>query len=147
MKKLFILSSFLFISYAGFSQEAGIRGGDVLGNDIALDLILRSSSATRIHADLGFGSNFGLEVLFDFVNRGLGDGGLSFYLGLGPSFLFTEDFLWGLSAEAGLEFHFNNLPLAIGADWRPTYYFDDNIDFEAGGWGVNARFDFGGRGE
>lgn len=145
MKRILILVSFVCMSYVGFSQEVGARWGDVVGNDIALDMILRSSASTRMHADLSFGNDFGLEILFDFVNRPIGKGALSFYIGLGPSMLFTENFLIGLSAEAGLEYHFNSLPIAIGADWRPTYFFEGS-DFETGGWGVNARFVFGGGG-
>ena len=143
MKKPLLLISFLFFTYAAFSQEVGVRWGDVVGNDVALDLMLRSGGGNRIHADLSFGNDFGLEVLWDVFYRPLGDSPLYMYLGIGPSMLFTDDFLIGLSAEAGLELRFNKLPLAIGADWRPTYFFGDNADFSTEGFGVNARFVFG----
>jgi hypothetical protein len=146
MKKLLVLSSFLLISYAGFSQEAGVRFGDVLGNDIALDLML-NTGGNRLHADLSFGNDFGLELLWDVLYKPLGSSNIYWYLGLGPSMLFSDDVLFGISAEAGLEYRFANLPLVLGADWRPTYFFVDDGSFESGGWGVNARFVFGGRGE
>lgn len=143
MKKLFVLLAFVFSSYVGFSQEIGARFGDVLGNDIALDMMLRSGGGHRLHADLSFGNDFGLELLWDVLYRPLGNSNLYWYVGIGPSMLFTDDFLFGLSAEAGLEFRFDKLPIAVGADWRPTYFFGDNADFSTGGWGVNARFVFG----
>ncbi len=146
MKKLLVLSSFMLISYAGFSQEIGARWGEVLGNDIALDAILRSGDGHRIHVDLSFGNDFGLEVLWDFLYRPLGDTPLYWYVGVGPSVLFSDPLYFGISGEAGLEFRFNKLPIVIGADWRPTYYIVDVSDFETGGFGVNARFVFGGRG-
>jgi len=145
MKKLLVLTSFILCSYAGFSQEIGARWGDVLGNDIALDAILRSGDGHRIHVDLSFGNDFGLEILWDLLYRPLGDSPLYWYVGVGPSMLFSDPFFFGISGEAGLEFRFKKLPIAIGADWRPTYFFVDESEFETGGWGVNARFVFGGR--
>ena len=142
MKKLLILSSFLFISYAGFSQELGVRLGDVLGNTIALDAVFGSGEFHRIHADLSFGSDFGLEVLWDFVYRPFGGEAFYYYLGVGPSMLFGDNFLFGISGEAGLEYHFRSIPVAVGADWRPTYFLSDEATFEAGGFGFNARFVF-----
>src|SRR5688572_6669234 len=143
MKKLIVLASFVLCSLSSYSQEVGVRWGDVLGNDIALDMMLRSGGGNRLHADLSFGNDFGLELLWDIIYRPLGNSNLYFYIGLGPSMLFSDDFLFGLSAEAGLEYRFAKLPIAVGADWRPTYFFGENADFETGGFGVNARFVFG----
>jgi len=144
MKKLLVLSSFLFMSYAGFSQEVGVRFGDVLGNDIALDMMLHTGSGNRLHADLSFGNDFGLELLWDILHKPFGNSNFYWYLGLGPSMIFGDDFVIGVSAEAGLEYRFASLPLVIGADWRPGYFFlSDNSYFEEGGFGINARFAFG----
>jgi hypothetical protein len=142
MKKLLVLASFVLCSYAGFSQEIGARWGEVLGNDIALDMMLRSGDGHRLHADLSFGNDFGLELLWNVI-RPLGNSNLNWYIGLGPSMLFSENFLLGISGELGLEYRFAKLPLAIGADWRPTFFIIDETEFESGGFGVNARFVFG----
>ena len=143
MKKLIVLASFVLCSLSSYSQEVGVRWGDVLGNDIALDMMLRSGGGNRLHADLSFGNDFGLELLWDVIYRPLGNSNLYFYIGIGPSMLFADEFLFGLSAEAGLEYRFAKLPIAVGADWRPTYFFCEDCDFETGGFGVNARFVFG----
>lgn len=142
MKKLLVITSFLLCSYAGFSQEIGARWGDVLGNDIALDMMLRSGDGHRLHADLSFGNDFGLELLWNVIQP-LGNSSLNWYIGLGPSMLFSENFLLGISGELGLEYRFEGLPIAIGADWRPTFFIIEDTDFETGGFGVNARFVFG----
>ena len=143
MKKLIILASFLCCSYIGFSQELGVRFGDVLGNTIALDGMFNTGDFHRIHTDLSFGNDFGLEVLWDFVYRPFGGEAFYYYIGVGPSILFGEgSTLFGISGEIGLEYRFNGAPLAIGVDWRPTYFLGDNSNFEPGGFGVNARFVF-----
>jgi hypothetical protein len=142
MKKLLVLTSFIFFSYAGFSQEIGVRFGDVLGNDIAMDAIFNSGKFHRLHADFSFGSDFGLEILWDFWYKPFGGEAFHYYLGMGPSMLFGDDFFLGFSGELGLEYHFKSVPIAVGADWRPTFFVVNDDSFEAGGYGVNARFVF-----
>jgi len=142
MKKLLILSSFIFCSYIGSSQELGVRFGDVLGNNIALDAMFGSGEFHRLHADLSFGNDFGLELLWDFVYRPFGGEAFYYYIGVGPSFLFSNDLLFGISGELGVEYHFNGVPIAVGADWRPTFFLTPDSNFEAGGFGFNARFVF-----
>ena len=141
MKKLLVLTSFVFFSCAGFSQELGVRFGDVLGNNIALDAVFSSGKFHRLHADFSFGSEFGLEILWDFFYLPIGEN-FNYYLGLGPSMLFSDPFYLGFSGELGLEYHFSNLPIAVGADWRPTFYVVNDSSFEAGGFGINGRFVF-----
>ena len=143
MKKLLVVLALVLTGYSGFSQEIGVRWGDVLGNDIALDMMLRSGEAHRLHADVSFGDDVGVELLWDFAYRPLGGEAFFLYAGLGPSMLFAEDFWLGISGEIGLEYRFNGVPIAIGADWRPTFWIIDDTDFRAEGFGVNARFIFG----
>jgi len=143
MKKLLVLASFVLCSYAGSSQEVGVRWGEVLGNDIALDMMLRSGGGHRLHADLSFGNDFGLELLWDVLYRPLGSSNLNWYVGVGPSMLFSDPFFFGISGEVGLEYRFAKLPIALGADWRPTWQIVEDSNFETGGFGINARFVFG----
>lgn len=142
MKKLIILSSFLCCSYFGYSQEIGVRFGDVLGNNLALDAMFNTGDYHRIHVDLSFGNDFGFELLWDFAYRPFGGEAFYYYIGVGPSILFTDPSVFGISGELGLEYRFNTAPLALGVDWRPTYFLGDNSNFEAGGFGFNARFVF-----
>ncbi len=142
MKKLLFISSLMFCSYFGFSQELGVRFGDVLGNTLALDGVFGSGEFNRIHADLSFGSNVGFEILWDFVYRPFGAEAFYYYIGIGPSMLFSDPLLFGISGEAGLEYHFRSIPVAVGADWRPTYFVTKPSNFEPGSFGFNARFVF-----
>jgi hypothetical protein len=146
MKKLLVIISFVLSGYVGYSQEFGVRFGEVLGNNVALDMVFRSGEFNRIHADLSFGNDVGLEVLWDLVYRPLGGEAFNWYLGFGPSMLFSDPFLFGISGEVGLEYRFASVPIAVGADWRPTLFLVEETEFETGGFGFNVRFVFGGGG-
>ena len=155
MKKLVVLTVFALCSCSIFSQELGIRGGSVLGNNIAIDAMLKSGKFNRLHVDVSFGDNgnddgkanggVGVELLWDFLYRPLGGEAFYWYLGAGPSVLFADPFWLGISGEAGLEYRFKTVPIALGADWRPTFWIIDNTDFSGGGFGFMARFVFGGK--
>jgi hypothetical protein len=143
-KLLLLLALTTFFSYSSKAQEVGIRWGDVVGNDFAIDGVFGLGEFSRIHADVSFGNGVGVEALWDFLYRPLGES-FNWYVGAGPS-LYIDDPLWlGISGEVGLEYHFDGAPIAIGADWRPTFFLIDDTDFEAGGFGVNIRYVFGGR--
>ena len=143
MRKI-ILSSLLFFGFTFNSnaQEIGIRFGDAVGNDVAIDAVFSSSQYSRIHADVSFGSGVGVEVLWDFMYRPLGSSDFKWYLGVGPSALIDDPFWLGISGEAGIEYRFKEAPIVLGADWRPTFWIIDDSDFRAGGFGINARYVF-----
>jgi hypothetical protein len=145
MKKLFFITAFTLFSSLGFSQEIGVRFGDVLDNNVALDGIIRIGEFNRVHADISFGSGVGIEALWDFLYRPLGGEAFNWYLGAGPSMLIDDDlFLFGFSGEIGLEYRFNTVPIAVGLDWRPTLFIVEETEFDAGGFGLNVRFVIGG---
>ena len=143
MKKLLVLSAFFVASFTSASaQELGIRFGDVLGNDVAIDGVFSLGEFSRIHADVSFGDNVGVEALYDFLYKPLGDTpGLNWYIGVGPSLLFADNFVMGVSGELGLEYHFD-FPMAIGADWRPIFVIVEDTDFSADQFGLNLRYVF-----
>lgn len=148
MKKIIVLTAILIGSMTvSKAQELGIRFGDVLGNDVAIDGVFSLGEFSRLHADVTFGdqagqSTFGVEVLYDFLYKPLGDTpGLNWYVGAGPSVLFANDTWIGASGELGLEYHFD-FPLAIGADWRPTFWLIQDTDFIADSFGMNLRYVF-----
>ena len=145
MKKIFLLAAFTVFSYVAFSQELGIRFGDVVGNDVAVDAIFQTGKFNRLHADVSFGSGVGFEVLWDFLYRpfNVEKAAFNWYVGVGPSMLFDDPFWLGVSGETGVEYRFGGVPIALGADWRPTFYIIDDTDFHGGGFGVNARWVFG----
>ncbi|WP_084370384.1 outer membrane insertion C- signal [Reichenbachiella faecimaris] len=149
MKKILVLTVvFVSILSSARAQEVGIRLGDVLGNDAAVDAIFSIGDFSRIHADASFGKQFGestvgLEVLYDFFYKPVGDvPGLNWYIGVGPSVLIANDLFLGASGEIGIEYHFD-FPLALGADWRPTFWLIEETDFRGDSFGINARYVFG----
>jgi hypothetical protein len=144
MKKLFTVLALVLASQVAFSQEVGIRFGDVLGNDVAIDAIFKTSQFSRIHADVSFGNGVGVDVMWDFLYKpfSIEGEGFNWYLGAGPSIYINDPFYLGVSGEVGIEYQFK-FPMAIGIDWRPTFWLIEETDFHAGGFGVNLRYVFG----
>lgn len=143
MKKLILV----FIFFCSFqlvrSQEIGIRFGDVTGNDVAVDGVFSSGKFSRIHADVSFGNGgVGADALWDFIYKPIDGDNLKWYLGAGPSVFIGDDFLLGASGEVGLEYRFDEVPIALGLDWRPTLWIVEETDFHAGGFGLNVRYVF-----
>lgn len=144
MKKLLTVSCLVLFAHFGFSQEVGIRFGDVLGNDVALDAVFKTSQFSRVHADVSFGNGVGIDVLWDFLYKPFQVEGEGFhwYMGVGPSAYIDDPFWFGVSGEVGAEYQFK-FPMSLSIDWRPTFYIIENTDFHAGGFGVNLRYVFG----
>ena len=144
MKKLLVICAFITFSKAATAQEVGVRFGDVLGNNVALDLLL-NTGASNLHADISFGSDVGLELLWQFFVEPLSaDENFNLYIGAGPSLLFSDPLFFGFSGEFGLYYQFEGVPISLSADWRPTLWIVENTDFDATGFGFNVRFVFGG---
>jgi hypothetical protein len=139
-----LLTILILIGISEFTQaqEVGIRFGDAFGGHYAVDAVFSTSGFSRIHADVSFGNDgVGVEALYDFYTQPLGSG-FDWYIGAGPSAFLGDPFLLGVTGEIGLEYHFD-IPLAIGADWRPTFIIIEDTDFEAGWFGFNVRYVFG----
>lgn len=141
-KYILILIVGISLSQTTNAQEIGVRFGDALGNQssVAIDGIFALGKLNRIHADVSFGNGVGVEALYDFINAPIGGEALSLYAGVGVSLFLGDPFLLGIPGEIGIEYHFNNLPLALGADWRPVFIIVENTDFSASGFGFNVRF-------
>jgi len=143
MKKLLLLLPFLFLGKFAAAQELGLRFGDVTGNAVAVDGVFSVGEFSRVHADLSFGNGVGVEALYDFLYKPLGAEAFNWYVGAGPSLLIDDPFYLGVSGEVGLDYHFNEVPLSLSADWRPTFTLIEKTDFWAGGFGLNVRYVFG----
>jgi len=141
MKKFFIIA---FLAFAGINyasaQEIGIRVGDVVGGNAAVDFVM-PFKAGRLHADLSFGNGVGVEALYDFLFNEIGSG-FYYYVGAGAYTVIGDPFRLGLVAEGGVEYRFEGAPIALGLDWRPSFQILDNTDFHVGGFGFNARWVF-----
>lgn len=147
MKYLKILALVLFFgltaSLESNAQELGIRFGNFYGNNVAVDGVFALGQFSRIHADVSFGSGVGLDVLWDPIYRPVGSSEFNWYLGVGPSLYFDSPFSLGVAGEVGIEYAFNEVPIVIGVDWRPTLRIIENTDFFADVFGLNVRWRFG----
>ena len=124
------------------AQEVGIRFGDVVGGNFAVDAVFGLGQFSRIHTDVSFGNDgVGVDALWDFLYKPLGPG-FNWYVGVGPFAYLGDPFILGAAGEIGIEYHFE-IPLAIGVDWRPSFAIVENTDFEAGWFGLNIRYVFG----
>lgn len=125
------------------AQEVGVRFGGTNGaGGAAIDAVFGVGSG-RIHADLGFyKEGVGVDVLWDLLYRPLSGEAFNWYLGVGPTTFIGDDFWLGISGEIGLEYRFSSVPIAIGADWRPTLWVVEETKFGADSFGLNIRFVF-----
>lgn len=139
--KVLILLVFTIVATTNINaQEIGIRGGDLSGGNIALDAVLLTGDFSRIHADVSFGEDIGVDLIWDFIYRPLVDETFYFYSGIGPYFLFTDPFTMGAAGEVGFEYRFDSVPIALGIDWRPLLSITEETEFIPEGFGFNVRF-------
>ena len=148
MKKVLIVFALLTATLAvSQAQEIGIRFGSFTGHGgVALDGIFATGEFSRIHGDLSFGRGIGIDALWDFIYRPLGNEAFDWYLGAGP-FLFipfdsANDFGLGAIGELGLSYTFASVPISISGDWRPYFRLLETTNISFGGFGVNVRFVF-----
>lgn len=127
------------------AQEIGVRFGDIsAGNNFAIDGVFGVGQFSRIHADVSFGNGgVGIDALWDFIYRPLGNEAFNWYLGVGPYMRIDDPFWLGVTFEGGLEYRFETVPLALGIDWRPSVSIIEETDFHANGFGLNIRYVFG----
>ncbi|TCP26851.1 hypothetical protein EV195_102193 [Tenacibaculum skagerrakense] len=143
MKKLILSVMFMgLFSLTTSAQEIGIRFGDVTGGKVAIDAVFSAGKYSRLHADVSFGDGVGVDLLWDFIYRPLGDDGLMWYLGVGPNAYLSDPFALGVVGEIGLEYRFKKAPIVIGADWRPNFILVETTDFVADSFGLNVRYVF-----
>lgn len=140
MKKI-IFSFALLISSIVSSQEIGVRFGEVTGNNIAIDGAFNFKSS-RIHANVSFGDGVGIDALYDFIYKLLGEEAINWYAGVGASTYIEDDFYIGVSGEIGLEYIFKEVPIVLGIDYRPTFWIIEDTDFKWDGFGINVRYKF-----
>lgn len=97
-------------------------------------------------AALLFGDNLTvLQAQYQY-HQGIGNAeGLQWYLGAGPSFLFSDnsDTEVSLVSSLGLDYKITNAPLSLSFDWRPRMvFYDGDSDFLPGRFGIGIRFVF-----
>jgi hypothetical protein len=142
MKKLFsIITVIIIFSTITSAQELGVRFGDATGGNVAVDGIFSLGSYSRIHGDVSFGDGVGIDLLWNFIYKPLGEEALNWYAGVGAFTFLGDPFQLGVNGEIGLEYRFK-FPISVSADWRPAFRIVEDTDFNAGGFGLNIRYRF-----
>ncbi|MBK3517771.1 hypothetical protein [Carboxylicivirga marina] len=146
-KLIFVFALIAGVAFGSYAQEVGVRFGGVNGGGgAAVDGIFSLGKFSRVHADVGFfDSAVGIDALWDFLYKPLQVEKSTFhwYAGVGPSMTIGDVFWLGVSGELGIEYRFAGVPIAIGADWRPTFWIIDDTRFGADSFGLNVRWVFG----
>jgi hypothetical protein len=145
MRKVYLILLFLLVACSySYSQEIGVRVGNVSAGSVAIDGIFSVSKFSRVHADISFGDGgVGIDALWDFLYKPLNGENFNWYLGAGPYIQIDDPFWLGVAAEAGLEYRFSGAPIALGIDWRPALSIVEETKFHFEGFGVNVRYVFG----
>lgn len=144
MRKIF----FTFILIGGISllsqaQELGVRFGDVTGGNVAIDALFSTSKFSMLHTDVSFGNGgVGVDVLWDFLYKPLGNIPMNWYAGVGPTVFLGNTVLLAGSAELGLSYKIESAPISVSADWRPTLVLIETTGLYFGSFGVNVRYVF-----
>jgi hypothetical protein len=90
MKKiLFIILILIGFFQLSQAQEIGIRFGDAVGGNYAVDGVISLAGFSRIHADVSFGDGVGIDALWDFFVQPIAPG-FDWYIGVG-AFTFLGD--------------------------------------------------------
>lgn len=140
---MFVAGCGLFFTQSAYSQELGIRFGNAMANksSVAIDGVFALGKYSRIHADVSFGNGVGVEALWDFLYRPIPNSPINWYVGAGPALYLGTPFGLGASGEVGIEYRFEDVPIALGLDFRPTFVLIEKTDFVAN-FGFNARYIF-----
>lgn len=148
MKYLKILSLVMFFGLVATlqsnAQEVGLRFGNFYGNNVAVDGVFALGDFSRIHADVSFGGGgVGIDALWNPIYKPISTSDFNWYAGFGPSLFLGDPFALGVAGEIGVEYAFEEVPIVIGADWRPTFRIVEDTDFFADVFGLNIRWRFG----
>ncbi|MBB6462400.1 porin family protein [Flammeovirga kamogawensis] len=118
-------------------MELGIRFWDEIGIDFTYNL-----AKNRIHATGTFDNNFRINVYYDWIFNVSSAPGLALYVGAGAAVKFTEYAPFGLGANLGVQYSFAKAPIAIGFDWRPTWYLASNSYYSGNDFALMVRYKF-----
>lgn len=142
MHKVLLFFCLIFFSYQVSAQEIGIRFGDMTGNNIGIDATIPIKDK-RIHTTVSFGSNVGLDLIYDFAVASMfRSPDLRYYAGIGLTTLFASEFKLGVMGEVGIEYSFPRTPISLGLDYRPAIIVIEKMDFIYGNFGLNVRYRF-----
>jgi len=146
MKKIvFVFALAMGVVFSSNAQEVGIRFGGSNGLEgAAFDGVFTIGQFSRVHTNVGFwDGSMGVDAIWDFLYKPLGSEAFNWYVGFGPSTVIGDEFWLGASGELGLEYRFKEVPIALGMDWRPTFWLIDDTSLGVDSFGLNVRWVFG----
>jgi hypothetical protein len=153
MKKITAIIAALVVSVSAFSQNYQSAIGLKIGYDVAATYktFLNSTNAVDLGVSISdmFNPNKGLGAhvngFYIWQNPLGGINGLSWYAGpgayIGLNIGDTTSFSASIDGIVGLEYKFDNLPLALSVDWTPGINLT-GIEFSWHGGGIGARYIF-----
>lgn len=154
MKKIIVALIALTISISAFSQSYKQAVGIKLGYDVEFTYKYNLSQINAIDAGLGwFFDNSFLVNGFYLWNFDINQvDGLRWYVGPGAylgAYLHKEysSIMFSINARAGIEYKFDDIPLALSLDWSPGIEFsgkgdDFGPDFGWRGLGLGVKYTF-----
>lgn len=143
MKRIYLFFiSFIMFSNLLSSQEIGLRFGEMTGNNVAIEGAI-SWQETRIHSNISFGDTVGIDFVFNFVFLPVFEiDNFYYYLGIGITSIFGNNFYLGGLGEVGVEYRFVNSPIALGLDYKPAVLVLPKTDYVWTNIGFNIRYVF-----
>ncbi|MDD2491464.1 MAG: hypothetical protein PHV12_04630 [Bacteroidales bacterium] len=151
MKKIILAAAVLIMSTSAFSQNyktsIGLRTGTSLGASIKhfisqpgaiegiLDVDLVRHDEMKIKATGLYEYHFDVNVDGLYVYAGAGA-----TAGVHVAGLYSKQFMMGIDLIGGVEYKFNNIPLALSADWNPRIQIISNPGFKVTNLGFTVRY-------
>ena len=118
--------------------ELGIRLGNIQDGAMALDAVV-PFRGNRLRANVGVLDGFSVAGLHDW--KFILNENFFWYTGAGAILDFEDDLDIAGAAEIGIEYIFDDAPLTLSLDWRPTILFGDG-GIAGDGFGINIRYTF-----
>ncbi len=124
------------------AQEIGLRFGEMTGNNVAIDGVI-AWKESRLHSNISFGDTVGIDFVYDFVFLPINKmDNFYYYLGIGLTTVFGDNFTFGGVGEVGIEYRFVNSPIILGFDYKPAVLVLPKTDFAWTNIGFNIRYVF-----
>ena len=124
------------------AQEIGLRFGEMTGNNVAIEGAI-GWKESRLHSNISFGDTVGIDFVYDFVFLPINKmDNFYYYLGIGLTTVFGDNFKFGGLGEVGIEYRFVNSPIALGLDYKPAVLVLPKTDFTWSNIGFNIRYVF-----
>jgi hypothetical protein len=146
MKKLLIMAvvavaSIGVVQAQGYNWAVGVRmGGDTAGASVKYRM--DASRGLEFLASSYWHDGFVLTGLYERYVPVI-DRGFNFYYGAGAHLGGHEEyFVLGADGIVGLEYQFDEVPLALSLDWKPVLNIAEEFDFWGGDFALGVRITF-----